>query len=172
MKQKIEVLELALTRSSVSSALDTVCQLANRPTPLVDPYAVVAAPEQLADVSRETVHPERKKFDATFKQGRPLDNESRLAVVVINLLGDKEEKLVAGQIHNLLNSRNPSPSPRSPVLQFGPGVQPGSSFIGPMFPTGFRGRRGARSGPSRGRCFFCRSVGHFIANCPLKGKEQ
>ena len=176
MKLKIEELESTLTRASVSSALDTVRQLASRPASLVDPYALVAALEQLADVSRETAHPERKKYDAIFKQCRPLVDEPRLAAVIINLLGDKEEKQVAGQIHKLLKSSHPSPSARGPVLQFGQGAQPGSSFLGPMFPTGFRGRAGVRrSGPSqsvRGKCFNCKRVGHFIANCPMNKKRQ
>ena len=116
MKDKIERLESTLTRTSVSSALHTVRQLASHPTPLVDPYALIVALEQLADVSRETVHPDRKRYDAIFKQWRPLVNEPRLAAIVINLLGNKEEKLVAGQIHKLLKSSNPSPSPRGPVL--------------------------------------------------------
>ena len=171
MRDKIERLESTLTRTSVSSAPDTVRELASRPTPLVDPYALIAALEQLADVSRETVHPDRKRYDAIFKQSRPLVNEPHLAAIVINLLGDKEEKLVVGQIHKLLKSSNPSPSPRGPVLQFGQGLQPGHSFVGPMFSTGFRGRRSGRSGPLRGKCFYCKSARHFIANCPLNKKE-
>ena len=122
LKDKIDRLESTLTRTSISSALDTVRQLASRPTPLVDPYSLIAALEQLADVSRETAHPDRKRYDAIFKQCRPLVDEPRLAAIVINLLGDKEEKLVAGQIHKLLKSSNPSPSPRGPVLQFGRAV--------------------------------------------------
>ena len=172
LKDKIERLESTLTRTSISSALDTVRQLASRPTTLVDPYALIAALGQLADVSRETVHPDRKRYDAIFKQCRPLVNEPRLAAIVINLLGDKEEKLVAGQIHKLLKSSNPPPSPSGPFLQFGQGLQPGPSFVGPMFSTGFRGRGGERSGPLRGKCFYCKSAGHFIVNCPLNKKKQ
>ena len=82
----------------------------------------------MADVSSESVNPNRKRFDAIFKQCRPLVDESRLGAIVINLLGDKEEKLVAGQIHKLLKSSNPSPLPRGPILQFGQGSQPGPSF--------------------------------------------
>lgn len=64
--------------------------------------ALIAALEQLADVSRETVHPDCESCDASFKQCRPHVDEPRLAAIFINLLGDKEEKLVAGQIHKLL----------------------------------------------------------------------
>lgn len=94
------------------------------------------------------------------------------ALLPLSSMYDQEEKLVASQIHKLLKSSNPSPSPRGPVLQFGQGSQQGPSFVGPMFSTGFRGRRGGRSGPSRGKCFYCKSAGHFIANCPLNKKKQ
>ena len=147
-------------------------QLASRPTPLVDLYALIAALEQLADVSREAVHPDSKRFDAIFKQCKPLADHPRVAAIVIILLGDKDEKLVAGQIHKLLKSCNPPPSPRGPVLQFGQGSQLGPSFLDPLFPTGFRGRGGGCSCPLRGKCFYCKSVGHFIANCPLNKKKQ
>ena len=55
-----------------------VRQLASRPSVLVDPYALVPALEQLADVSRETNHPERKRFEAIFKQCRFLVWKPRL----------------------------------------------------------------------------------------------
>ena len=87
-----ERLESSLTRISVSSALDNVRQLASRPTPLDDPYTLIAALEQLADISRETVHPDRKRYDAIFKQCRPLVDEPRLATIVINLLGDRRKR--------------------------------------------------------------------------------
>ena len=87
LKDKIERLESTLTRTSVSFALDTVRQLTSRLTPLVDPYALIAALEQLADVSRETVHPDRKTYDAIFKQCRRLVDEPRLAAIVIQFVG-------------------------------------------------------------------------------------
>ena len=107
----------------------------------------------------------------SLKKVHTLD-DPHLAAIVVNLLGDVDEQLVAGPIHKLLNSSNPSPSPRGPVLQFGQGPQPGPSFPGPLFPTGFRGRRDGRPGPLRGKCFHCKSVAHFIANCPLNKKKQ
>ena len=114
-----------MTRANVSSAFDTVRQLAtSQPTPLVDSYALTVVLKQLPDVSRGTVQLDRRRFDAIFKQCRPLVDEPRLAAIVFNLLGDKDEKLVAGQIHKLLKSSNPSPSPRGPVLQFSQGSQP------------------------------------------------
>ena len=106
-----------MTRTSVSSALDTVRQLASHPIPLVFLYTLNAALAQLADVSRETVYSDRKSFDATFKESISIVDDSRLAAIAISLLGETDEKLVAGQIHKLLKSSNPSPSPRGPVLR-------------------------------------------------------
>ena len=51
MQKKVESLQSVVTKSSVNSVLDMVRQLASRPSALVDPYALVAALEQLADVS-------------------------------------------------------------------------------------------------------------------------
>lgn len=81
-----------------------VHQLASRPGLLVDPYALIAAFEQLADICQETNHPERRRYEAIFKQCRLLVREPRLASVLIQLLGDKDGKHVAGQIHKLLKS--------------------------------------------------------------------
>jgi len=66
--------------------------------------------EQLSDHAREANHPQRKKFDAIFKQCRPLANSNSLAEVVLQLLGDKEERDVASQIRKIFKGH---PSPRS-----------------------------------------------------------
>ena len=171
LKDKIERLESTLSRTSVSSTLDSVRQLAGRTTSLVDPYALIAALEQLADVSRETVHPDRKGYDAIFKQCRPLVDEPRLAAIVINLLGDKEEKLVAGQIHKLLKSSNPSPSPRGPVLQFGHGSQPGPSFVGPICsPLASEAVEAGAQVPYAANASIVRVQGTY--NCQLSFKQE
>ena len=96
LQKKVESLQSVVTKSSVNSVMDMVRQLVSRPSALVDPYALVAALEQLADVSLETNHPERGRFEAIFEECRPLVREPRLATVIIQLLGDKEEKQVAG----------------------------------------------------------------------------
>ena len=67
-------------------------QLSSRSGALADPYAPVAALEQLVDVSRGTNHPERTRFEDNFKQCRPLVREPKLATVIIQLLVDKGEK--------------------------------------------------------------------------------
>ena len=162
-------MQSVVTKSSVKSVLDMVRQLASRPSALVDPYALVAALEQLVDVSREINHPKRRRFEAIFKQCRPLVREPKLATVVIQLLGDKEEKQVAGKIHKLLKSSSFLPSVSSPYSQPGQFQRryAAQSSQPPTTLRAFGGRRRAL----RGRCFQCRKTGHFIRTCPdLNGR--
>ena len=145
LQKKVESLQSVVTKSSVNSVLDMVLQLASRPSALVDPYALVAALDQLADVSRETNHPERRRFEVIFKQCRPLVREPRLATVVIQLLGDKEEKQVAGQIHKLLkfSSFHPSVSSPYPLPGWFPRRYGAQSIQSPMTLQAFGGRHRA-----------------------------
>ena len=115
LRQKVESLQSALNTSKVDQALESVRKLACRPATLLDPFALLAEPEQLADHAREANHPQWKKFDAIFKQCRPLANSNSLAEVVLQLLGDKEERNVATQIRKIfkghLSSRGSAPIP-------------------------------------------------------------
>jgi len=165
LQKKVESLQPIVTKSSVNSVLDMVRQLASRPSALVDPYALLTALEQLADVSHETNHPECRRCEAIFKQCRPLVREPKLATVVIQLLGDKEEKQVAGQIHKLLKSSSLLPSVSSSYPQPGQ-FQRRYAAQSSQPPTSFRAFGGRRRAPTRGRCFQCRKTGHFVRNCP------
>ena len=146
---KVEQLQQTL---NAKQALETVKRLARRPKDLVDPFALLASLEQLADCARESGHSDRRKFEAMFKQCRPLVNSPSLARVVIQLLGDKADRDVAQQIDKVLKSQ-PSQIPYSPP-------PPLEGAVGPR-----RGRRGwARLGPcglDRRRCFSCNRIGHF-----------
>ena len=83
LRQTVEFLQDALNTSKVDQALELVRHLACRPAALLDPFALLAGLEQLVDYARETNHPQRKKFDAIFKQCRPLANSNSLAEVVL-----------------------------------------------------------------------------------------
>lgn len=76
---KVETLQKQIATNNVEHALDTVCQLANSPRPLIDNHSLLVALEQLADVTRETGHLEKKKYNAIFRQCKPLLRDSRLA---------------------------------------------------------------------------------------------
>jgi len=67
--------------------LESVRLLASRPAALLDPFALLAALEQLSDHAREANHPQCKKFDAIFKQWCPLANSSSLDVSGHNTTG-------------------------------------------------------------------------------------
>lgn len=159
--------------NTVERALDTVRQLSNRPKALVDNHALLAALEQLADVSRDLNHADRKKYSAIYKQCRSLVLDQRLATVVTCLLGDEDEKVVATQIQKLLKAEAPLYSPYgfgNRPIHSGVGRQPyyinGASYRPPVWGVGMRNRRGAGRQPERNRCFHCHQAGHFIANCP------
>ena len=65
-------------------------------------HSLLAVLEQLADLARQTGHTEKKKYEAIFRQCKPLLRDGRLASVVTRLLGDPEEKQVASQIQKIL----------------------------------------------------------------------
>ena len=157
-------MQSTVASDGVTRALNSVRQMANRPAPLIDPIALIAALEHLADVARESNHRERAKYDAIFKQCRPLAQNPRLPSVVMRLLGDEEQKVVANQIQKILRTTTGPSSPVAPAYEGGYG-QAWQPNVGPTFASRGRGR-GRRSPMStRGRCFTCRQFGHFAAQC-------
>ena len=101
---KIDALQKQVSADSVDRALECVRQLADRPVGLSDGTAIVAALESLADVSRSASHVDYKRHEAVLKQCRPLTHDPRLPAVVTQLLGDDENKKIAGQIQKILKS--------------------------------------------------------------------
>ena len=101
---KIDALQKQVSADSVDRALECVRQLAGRPVGLSDGTAIVAALESLADVSRSAGHVDYKRHEAVLKQCRPLTHDPRLPAVVTQLLGDDENKKIAGQIQKILKS--------------------------------------------------------------------
>lgn len=68
LRKKIETLQSVVTKNTAYSVLDMIRQLlASLVGSLVVPYALLAAIEQLEDVSRDTnhQHPECKRFEAS-----------------------------------------------------------------------------------------------------------
>jgi hypothetical protein len=98
---------------------------------LVDNHTLLAALEQLSDVARESGHAEKKKYDAIFRQCKPLVKDPRLASVVTRLLGDPEEKQVATQIQKLLKSETAQASP-SGFATYSPYEPPASRYLRPL----------------------------------------
>ena len=105
-------MQSALNVARVNQSLESVRLVASRAAPLLDPFAPLAALEQLSVNARKANHPQRKKFDNIFKKCHPLANPNSLAEVVPQLLRDKEERDVAYQIRKILKGHS---SPRSSV---------------------------------------------------------
>ena len=158
LSSKVETRQKQIATNSVEHALDTVRQLANRPRPLVDNHTLLAALEQLSDVARESGHAEKKKYDAIFRQCKPLVRDPRLASVVTRLLGDPEDKQVATQIQKLLKSETAQAS-SSRSATYSSYELPAGRYLRPLLESPRdRGMSGRRSN--------CGRVGHFARNCP------
>ena len=166
---KIDALQKQVSADSVDRALECVRQLAGRPVGISDGTAIVAALESLADVSRSAGHVDYKRHEAVLKQCRPLTHDPRLPAVVTQLLGDDENKKIAGQIQKILKSDH---------LFSAPQVH-GSPFPAPAGVPGYLRQKGSGRGrytygygsynnnyASRGfnttRCYNCRKTGHDI----------
>ena len=115
---KIDALQKQVSADSVDRALECVRQLAGRPVGLSDGTAIVAALESLADVSRSAGHVDYKRHEAVLKQCRPLTHDPRLPAVVTQLLGDDENKKIAGQIQKILKSDHFFSAPKFTGLPF------------------------------------------------------
>lgn len=168
-------MQSALNFSKVNQSLESVRLLASRPAALLDPFSLLATLEQLSDHAREANHPQRKKFEAIFKQCRALANSNSLAEVVLQLLGDKEKRDVASQIRKIFKGHS-SPRSSAPGQAFVLGgdnsvvPRPGP-YLGGSSGCGGRFRpQYYRPGTFPRRCFNCRRVGHFARNCPLVSK--
>ena len=174
LHQAVESLQSALNVSKVNQSLESVRLLASRPATLLDPLALLVALEQLSDHAREANHPQRKKFDAIFKQCRPLANSNSLAEVVLHHLGDKEERDVASQIRKIFKGHS---SPRSSApgqADFWgdnsrcPASRPLSRRL--IWSWWMLQTTVLPAGTLPQRCFNCRRVGHFATSCPLVSK--
>jgi len=92
----------------VDQALETVKHLASPPLGILYSFALLTSLEQLANCARESNHPQKKRFEAILKQCRSLTHLNILPQVVLQLLGDKEERDVAAKIRKMLEG-NPPP---------------------------------------------------------------
>ena len=168
---KIDALQKQVSADSVDRALECVRQLAGRPVGLSDGTAIVAALESPADVTRSVGHVDYETREAVLKQCRPLTHDPRLPAW---LLGDDENKKIAGQIQKILKSDHLFSAPQVHRSPFPPpaGV-PGylrqqGSGRGRYTPYGYGSYNYKYAGRAFNttRCYNCRKTGHGIANCP------
>ena len=163
LSSRVGTLQKQLATNSVEHSLLSVRQ---RPSPLIDNHSLLPALEQLADVTRQIGHAEKKKYDAIFRQCKPLLRNGRLPSVVTRLLGDPEEKQVAFQIQKILKSGTAQSASPSRSTHY-PNTLPGYGYHRPLLDSARdRGLSSGRFNPQRNRSFPCGNLGYFARNRP------
>ena len=79
----------------VDSALSSLQMVIARPAALFDPYAAIAALEEVVNVTRDKKDDRATRFQIVLRQCRPLVNSPNLQQILIKLVATKEEAEVA-----------------------------------------------------------------------------
>ena len=128
--------------SVVDSALSSLQMVIARPAALFDPYAAIAALEEVVNVTRDKI---------VLRQCRPLVNSLNLQQILIKLVATKEEAEVAKVIAKATK-------------------EPASAYHG-SFGGRTRGTPYSRRGtfhirpPTAPRCWLCGKMGHISRYC-------
>ena len=126
----------------VDSALSSLQMVIARPAALFDPYAAIAALEEVVNVTRDKI---------VLRQCRPLVNSLNLQQILIKLVATKEEAEVAKVIAKATK-------------------EPASAYHG-SFGGRTRGTPYSRRGtfhirpPTAPRCWLCGKMGHISRYC-------
>ena len=126
----------------VDSALSSLQMVIARPAALFDPYAAIAALEEVVNVTRDKI---------VLRQCRPLVNSLNLQQILIKLVATKEEAEVAKVIAKATK-------------------EPASAYHG-SFRGRTRGTAYSRRGtflmrpPAAPRCWLCGKMGHISRYC-------
>ena len=126
-----------------------------RPAALFDPYAAIAALDEVVNVTKEKKDERASHYEIVLRQCRPLLNNPCLQQVLIKLVASKEEAEVAKVIAK--ETKRPVP------------VNQGS-FTGRTHraPYQRRGTNFSPRPPSERKCWVCGKVGHISRSCPDK----
>ena len=77
--------------SVVDSALSSLQMVIARPAALFDPYAAIAALEEVVNVTRDKKDDRATRFQIVLRECRPLVNSPNLQQILIKLVATKEE---------------------------------------------------------------------------------
>lgn len=77
--------------SAIESALSTLQMVIARPAALFDPYAAIAALDEVVNVTKEKKDERASRYEIVLRQCRPLSNNPCLQQVLIKLVASKEE---------------------------------------------------------------------------------
>ena len=126
-----------------------------RPAALFDPYAAIAALDEVVNVTKEKKDERALRYEIVLRQCRPLLSNPCLQQVLIKLVASKEEAEVANVI---------AKATKRPVS-----VNQ-ASFTGRTRKAPYQ-RRGTNLGfrsLSERKCWVCGKAGHISRSCPDK----
>lgn len=114
---------------TVDTAQALLRQHLARPLGIFDPHEAFAALEHLVDVARDKADERALRFSVVLRQTRPLLTNPAFQQLLLKLVGDKEEVLVAKEIQKVLKSApreqhawgppaRPAPYPQCPPVCF------------------------------------------------------
>ena len=103
---------LKINSSAVESALSSLQMVISRPAALFDPYAAIAALDEVVNVRKDKKGDRATRFEIVLRQCRPLINNPALQQILIKLVASKEEAEVAKVIAKL-NKRARPHEPRA-----------------------------------------------------------
>ncbi|KAL9985693.1 hypothetical protein ACROYT_G008126 [Oculina patagonica] len=91
LQKDLEDLKKASDLSLVENAITYLRQLISRPAAVFDPFATMAALEQVVNVAREKGDDRASKYLVILRQCRPLTNSNALRSILTKLVASKEE---------------------------------------------------------------------------------
>ena len=154
LQKDLEDLKKAADLSLVENAITYLRQLISRPAAVFDPFATMAALEQVVNVAREKGDDRASKYLVILRQCRPLTNSNALRSILTKLVASKEEAEVAKVVEKALKNSSPGRFARN----------------GPPYPPYFnpRGRRGNpqfQRPRASVKCYTCGQFGYIARFC-------
>ena len=101
----MDAMEKKADVAMVEIALATLQLLVSKSSALIDPYAALAALEQLVDSAREVRDEIAKRYAVILRHCRPLVHNSAIQSVLIKLVAGKEEAEVAKVIDKTIRRK-------------------------------------------------------------------
>ena len=110
LKKELHDWKKKIDSSAGESALSSLQMVISRPAALVDPYAAIAALDEVVNVRKDKKGDRATRFEIALRQCRPLINNPALQQILIKLVASKEEAEVA----NVIAKLNKRARPREP----------------------------------------------------------
>ncbi len=155
--------------STVDGAISALQALVGRPSALFDPYAVIAALEEVVSLAQKVNDQRAMRFNTILRKCRPLVNEACLQAVLTKLVANKEEAEISKAIDKAMRQGSHLHQPnRFPLAVSGfPNSRwPIAGRTGPAPPYRRFRNRGQR------KCFICNQEGHIARYCPNNSQKQ